>query len=160
MTNLTKGSTIKIVGDTFKADPHNLPIGSIHKVLDIHDAVRFDEFPPHIKLAFLFEGKEPFDLPKRAFVRYGTREDEFANIVLEDLEVVDGLEVDSTQDYSSTPLSEVSDGDTVEMLEDDYCDAFEGGQKFEVFRDSDGELSFIDNDGDARSLDGKEFRKI
>jgi len=72
MSNFKPGQKIRIIGDTFQQDPHGLEIGSVHTIDSINEATKFEEMPPHIQLALLFQGIEKFDLPERIHIKTGS----------------------------------------------------------------------------------------
>jgi hypothetical protein len=140
MANIQKGSKIRVIGDTFTADPHGLEIGSIHEVVEVHDSVEWEEFPPLVQFIFAMQGKEGTDLPERYMVRFGPDiENDFANVVAADVEIV---EAESKEPFK------------IRMLEDDFVEGYFEGDEFEAFYStSEEEYLFFDRDGDARPLD-------
>jgi hypothetical protein len=137
MTNkFQAGQKVRVIGDTFKNDPHGLPIGKIVEVHSISPATPFSEFDPLMRLVFAMNGIEPFDLPERVHVKLSDDDMDFTNIVFEDVEV-----------------AEVTVPKKIRMLEDCVCDGFTAGDVLDVEVLSDGELVFIDLDGDERSLE-------
>jgi hypothetical protein len=127
------GQKVRIIGDTFTQDPHLLEIGSVYEVHSISPATEFKDFPPLLQFIFAVEGIEPHDLPERVHVKTGDGEMDFANIVLEDVEVIDGIK-------------------RVRMLEDDFFDGYSEGDEFDVLFDEEGDGFFHDHDGDVRFL--------
>ncbi|MGG3561634.1 hypothetical protein ABES03_08520 [Neobacillus rhizosphaerae] len=144
MSKFQAGQKVRVIGDSFKADPHNLPVGSVFVVESISPATPFKEFPPLMQLMFAMKGIKPYDLPERVHVKTGDNPfQDFANIVFEDLEMV--------EDYS---------GKRVRMLEDDWAEGYGVGDVFEVHVDSEEQAYFIDKDGDVRLLADHEHEII
>lgn len=140
MSNFYVGQRVRIVSDSFKNDPHNLPIGSVHVISAITPPIPFEEFPAEIKATMMFTGQEPFDLPERAHIKTGFDPfNDFANVVYEDLEPV-----------------EHARGRKIRMTDDDIADGYSRGDVFKVF-EYDGELVFEDRDGDIRPLESHEY---
>jgi hypothetical protein len=137
------GQKVRVVGDTFKQDPHGLEVGAVYEVHSISPATPFNEFPPLLQLIFAIEGIEPHDLPERVHVKTGDGDMDFANLVFADVQ-----------------LCECEAPKLVRMLEDCFLDGYEEGDVFEVHYDEDGDSYFIDNDGDERSLDAHEHEII
>jgi hypothetical protein len=136
MSKFQVGQKIRVIGDTFKQDPHGLPIGSEYVIERINPATKFNEFPPFIKLMMSLQGKAGTDLPERVHVKTGDGPDEYANLVLEDIELVVELH-----------------GKKARMLEDDFVDGYRKGDVFEiVWSDSEEEYIFFDREGDPRPL--------
>lgn len=134
MKNFEVGQKVRVVGDTFKHDPHGVPVGEEVDIEKIIPEIPFEEFPPMIKLVFAMSGRrEKFDLPTRARVKYG--EVGFTNIPLTDIEPV-----------SYEPKK-------VRMLEDDFFEGYEEGDILEAFySETKDEYMFTDKDGDVRFL--------
>jgi hypothetical protein len=145
-----KGQHIRVIGDTFKIDPHGLEIGSIHEVHSISPAIKQENFPSIVKFMFRLEGKELHDLPERVHVKTGESFQDYANLVYEDVELYLFGEVmeppsDDEEDYEDYIYE-------VQMLEDDVTDGYNEGDIFSVYVNKEGEPFFYDLDGDARYL--------
>jgi hypothetical protein len=125
------GQKVRIIGDTFEADPHMLPIGEVFTVESISPATKFEDFPPMIQFIIAIEGLPETDLPERVHIRFGDGFEDFGNVVFEDLEPVEAR---------------------VKMLEDDFFDGYSEGDEFEVQYDDEGDGFFTDKDGDTRFL--------
>jgi hypothetical protein len=140
MSKIQVGSKVRVIGDSFQADPHGMEIGSVHEVVEVHDSVEWNEFPPLVQFIFAMQGQEGVDLPTRYMVRYGPDiENDYANFVETDIELVE---------------EETKEPFRVRLLEDDFADGYSIGDEFEAFwSSSEEEWLFFDNDGDARPLD-------
>lgn len=152
MTNKFKaGQKIRVIADTFEKDTHGLPIGSIHTIDTIKPPVKFEELDPFMQLMLAMEGMENLDLPSRIHVRTGNGHNDFANLVFADVELV-------SEDAVEAPKTKTIQ---VRMLEDDICEGFYDGDVFTATYDEKfDEYTFIDNDGDSRSLSAQEHEII
>ncbi len=133
------GQKIRVIGDTFVHDPHELEIGSVHTIEDIYPAIPFDEIPIPIQLFIIMENGTPYDLPPRVHVVYGDGEEDYANLVFEDIEPYE-------------------DKIRVRLDEDDYADGFGKGYTVDaIFDEEVGEHVFEDMDGDKRALESFKY---
>ncbi|UKL30026.1 hypothetical protein [Bacillus phage PK2] len=126
------GQKVRVIGDTFKADPHGLKTGEVYTIESISPATKFEEFPPLVKLIYAMEGLPKVDLPPRVHVKTGDGELDYANLVFEDVELVSS--------------------NRVRMLEDDFFDGYSEGDEFNVLYDDEGDGFIVDHEGDARFL--------
>jgi hypothetical protein len=141
MNKFKAGQKVRVIGDTFKADPHGLEVGSVYEIDSISKATSFNEFPPHVKLMFLVSGIKPYDLPERVHVKTGAGLHDYANLVFEDVELI------------------AEAGQKVRMLEDDFAEGYLKGDVFETFEEN-GSLYFYDRDGDIRPLEVQAYETI
>jgi hypothetical protein len=145
MSKFQVGQKVRVIGDTFKQDPHNVEIGTVVEVHSISPEVPFEQFDPFMKLLFAMNGIEPFDLPERVHVKLGDNEfEDYANLIFEDVELVE------------------DDGKfKVRMLEDDVADGYFEGDVLEAYYSPEHEeYVFVDCDGDERPLDVHEHERV
>jgi hypothetical protein len=137
MSKFQVGQKVRVIADTFKHDPHNLPIGSEYVIERINPATKFEEFPPFIQFMAALSGRAGVDIPERLHVKTGEGEEDYANLVVEDVELVNKI-----------------NGKKIRMLEDDFGDGYQKGDVFEVFwSELDKQYFFTDRDGDIRPLE-------
>jgi hypothetical protein len=159
MKNFEIGQLVRVIGDSFTADPHGLEIGTIAEVHSISPATKFKDFPPLVQLMVISTGAEPTDLPERVHVKTGDGALEYANIVFEDLELVDEEEIeelDDWEEFEDEDFDYESYGEYIRMNEDDWIGDYSEGDVFEVLYNKEGEALFIDNAGDERFLEDHE----
>lgn len=153
-----EGDLVLVTGNTFNLDPHLHEIGEVVEIEMVIPEV--EDVTKVAPLIYLLSGGEITSLPKR-YRSKGT------NLVVEDYVVLeevpqrgnraaflDVAEYDGklyTVEHDLNP----TEGDLIVMLEEDYAEGFEAGDVFRV--QDDNELIFIDNDGDYRDLDGREY---
>lgn len=127
LNNFKAGQKIRVVGDSFKNDPHGLAVGTEWTVDHVIPPTPFKSFPPIVQLQFALQGIKPYDLPARVHVKTGNNPmRDYANLVLEDVELV----------------VEPEEGVRVRMLEEDLSGGFSFGDEFEIYKE-DGELVFV-----------------
>jgi hypothetical protein len=139
MSKFQVGQKVRVISDTFEADPHGRKIGEVHTIQEVQPATPWEEFPTMVRLLFAMQGKENIDLPERYLVRFGPDENDYTNFVDEDIELVEKEQGKTIQ---------------IEMLEDGWLEEYEEGQQFTAtLNPDDGRYYFIDNDGDTRPVD-------
>lgn len=138
MTKFKVGQKVRVVADSFKADPRGLDIGSVYTIESISLATPFNESPQMAKLVFALRGQAVYDLPECNHVKTGDNPlTDYANIVFEDIELVDDLE-----------------GKKIRMLEDDIVKSYMKGDVFEIrWSEDTEEYVFFDREGYPRPLD-------
>ncbi|MEH7116929.1 hypothetical protein V7128_05805 [Neobacillus vireti] len=148
MKKFQAGQKVRVIADTFKADPHGLEIGSVYTIESISPATKFKELPPMMQFIFAVGGMANVDVPERIHVKTGADPmKDYANLVFDDVELVE-----ETHDLN---------GKKIRMLDDDFCDGYFKGDIFEVFwSESEGEYLFKDRVGDPRPLDCHEYELV
>ena len=143
---INKGARIRIIADTMKEDPHELPIGSEWIVEDFVPACKFEDLPKEAQfmIRMASEDHRGHDIPDRVHVITGEDWLDYANIPVTDLIVLEG-EV-TLEEGESLEIK-------VRMTEDDYFEAFKAGDTFTAWYEEDTHgYVFPDNDGDLREV--------
>lgn len=172
MKEIKPGMKIKIIADTFKLDPHEIPIGTECIVAGVFEVVKVDDMTQSEMLLVMETLGQVVDLPARVYVEgpHG-----YAIVPYTDLEVTDyttalpeyfdpmlyfiGYDDDellegSTWDWDDEDEEEFNDEMKIEMLRDDYFEGYKAGDIFDAEYDEDHDAYiFTDHDGDIRELD-------
>lgn len=138
------GQKIRIIGDTFEQDPHQLDIGSVYNIDAVNPATKKEDLGPMEELLLSMLGEEPFDIPARVRVQFGPDVMEYANVPFEDFEIVE-------QDAELK----------VRMLQDDGLGGFKKGEVFKArYEEYVEEYVFTDKDGDERFVSDHEHEVL
>lgn len=137
------GQKVRVIGDSFKQDPHGVETGTVLEVVRINEAVKFEDIPPMVKLLMAMSGMtEKIDIPER--VHALTEDGDKVNLVFADVE-----------------LAEAPKKIQVKMLEDDFLGDYSEGDVFEAtYSTTEEAYFFIDNNGDLRWTDDQEHEVL
>ena len=175
------GMKVRVIADSFKADPHEVPIGSELVVRSTYPSVKVEDMNQAEMYIVMENFGEVVDLPARIYVEDIPGIHMFALIPVQDVEVIDSstsafydpenflssyghitLSDDSfwNEDWADEDWDDCTEEEEpeefikIEMLQDDYFEGYVKGDIFDAEYDEDhGSYIFTDHDGDLRQLD-------